>query len=531
MTIAHAADPLPCPTILGLEHELGVCIEGVDAASLAPGESPAALLLRLGGVGVTCWDRNHFLENGGRLYVDCGDHPEYATPECSTIEELVAADSAGMAIVAAMAQRAEAALAAERNAPVRLRVLRNNLSPNGASWGAHENYLVGAELSWTRLASQSASHLASRVCCTGAGTVMAAGDHRRGEFRLSQRAPFVGTLVAASAVNTEYRKPFVLARDEPLSDPRRHRRVQVACGDSTMSQTSTALRVGATALALHLVGAGAAPAVELSDPVAALHTFAADPTLTATAATSRGRMRALDLQWQWFEAAMRRLHQEGLPRGLASVLPLWEEVLSALERDPELLADRLDWVAKRRLMRQLVERDQLAWSDVRVLGLDLAYHELHAERSLFSRLVRAGLMRTLTPAGAVERALHEPPPTTRAAARGRLIRLLRTRRIDYHAEWHYVVVRRRGGEDQVSLPDPSVPASEQVDALAAKTEEDAAALGGAGAVWWPWPSSEALLAEAEGRVRPCDRGRFGASPVDDVGRFDQLDSDFWPFVA
>ena len=49
---------------------------------------------------------NVFLENGGRLYLDTGLHPEYATPEVDQVGDLVTHDKAGERIVANLLLRA-----------------------------------------------------------------------------------------------------------------------------------------------------------------------------------------------------------------------------------------------------------------------------------------------------------------------------------------------------------------------------------------------------------------------------------------
>ena len=58
-----------------------------------------------------------FLGNGGRLYVDRGGHPEYATPECLSVADLVAHELAGDRLVQALADAMNA-----RQGPVRLHV-------------------------------------------------------------------------------------------------------------------------------------------------------------------------------------------------------------------------------------------------------------------------------------------------------------------------------------------------------------------------------------------------------------------------
>ena len=100
------------------------------------------------------------------------------------------------------------------------------------------------------------------------------------------------------------------------------------------------------------------------------------------------------------------------------VLARWESVLSALERDPMSLDGQLDWVTKLALLEAYVARDGLEWSDPKLSLLDLQYHDVRPDRSLYERLVRAGKVERLVSEDDVVRAMTEPPATTRAYFRG-----------------------------------------------------------------------------------------------------------------
>ena len=78
--------------IFGLENEYGVTCTLRGQRRLSPDEVARYLFRR-----VVSWGRssNVFLENGARLYLDVGSHPEYATPECDSIHDLVVHDKAG----------------------------------------------------------------------------------------------------------------------------------------------------------------------------------------------------------------------------------------------------------------------------------------------------------------------------------------------------------------------------------------------------------------------------------------------------
>lgn len=453
-------DPHRASTI-GLEHELGLCVTGTGTP-LAASATALRLFLRAAGVDTFGPPSEQFLENGARLYVDCGEHPEYASPECSTPHELVAADAAGMALLGDAACRAETIMR-EMFGPLDLHVLRNNASPSGLSWGTHENYLASTALGWEELVTGLAGHLASRVSFCGAGTVLPAGDGGMPRFRISQRAPYIGTLLASTAGN-QFSKPMVLTRDEPLADPMRFRRLQVVCGDANMAQVANLLKIGTTAIALRLVEAGTAPDVTFDDPIAALRGFGGAPfagldgALTVRFPVGRRRLGAIDMQRIWLAAAEAHHDRIGLPAAESELLPRWADVLDRLASDPDSLSGEVDWVAKRRIINALAARDDLTHDHARIVAVDLAYHDLHPGHSLSTRLAARGRLATVVSERTVDRLREDPPQTTRAAARGALIRALRRRGRPFGVSWSQCDVDAGAGrENRVDLLDPAVP--------------------------------------------------------------------------
>src|SRR5262245_42859745 len=96
--------------IFGLENEYGVTCTLRGQRRLSPDEVARYLFRR-----VVSWGRssNVFLENGARLYLDVGSHPEYATPECDSIADLVVHDKAGERILEGLVRSAEQRLREE----------------------------------------------------------------------------------------------------------------------------------------------------------------------------------------------------------------------------------------------------------------------------------------------------------------------------------------------------------------------------------------------------------------------------------
>jgi proteasome accessory factor A len=209
-------------------------------------------------------------------------------------------------------------------------------------------------------------------------------------YQLSQRADFFSVL---QSVDTLANRPLVNTRDEAHGDARRFRRLHVIAGDANMSEYATALRVGATNLVATLIESGWKPPVVLRDPVRAIKHISRDPHYAWLVEDESGRqVTAIDVQRAYLEGC-RSLQ---LPAS-DWVLDEWQTVLDDLASDPMQLSDRLDWVAKKALLAEFAEGEELDWkTDVLTLqSLDLAYHNVDAEAGLYYGLVEAGAMQTL----------------------------------------------------------------------------------------------------------------------------------------
>src|SRR5690606_40083940 len=121
-----------------LENEYGVTCTLRGQRRLSPDEVARYLFRR-----VVSWGRssNVFLANGARLYLDVGSHPEYATPECDSILDLVTHDKAGERLLEQLLVPAEARLREEgiRGATD---LSKNTTDSAGNAYGCHENYLA-----------------------------------------------------------------------------------------------------------------------------------------------------------------------------------------------------------------------------------------------------------------------------------------------------------------------------------------------------------------------------------------------------
>ncbi len=380
---------------------------------------------------------NTVLTNGARYYVDHA-HPEYSTPECATVSELVVHDKAGELIL----ERSMAAALKLAGAAEEIVVYKNNSDGKGNSYGCHENYLVDRATPFARLARQITAHLVTRQIYAGAGKVGHEGAGAvLGEeptFQLSQRADFFEETVG---LETTLKRPIVNTRDEPHADPQKYRRLHVITGDANLAEVATFLKVGATALVLLLIEDDVLGEDELvlTRPVQAIREVSLDPTLRRLVELTDGRqLSALEIQWELYDRARKYADDRGLaelgpePEG-AAILERWESVLTGLETDPASLRHQLDWVAKRELIDAYCARHDCGLDDHRVAALDLQYHDVRRERSLFRRLQ----MERLSGDADVEAAVHDAPRDTRAYFRGECLK--RFGRFVAAANWDSIV--------------------------------------------------------------------------------------------
>ena len=185
-----------------------------------------------------------------------------------------------------------------------------------------------------------------------------------------------------------------------------------------MSEWAIALRAGTTNLVAALIESGWKLGFELRDPVKAIKAVSRDESYKWLVDTSRGSMSAIDVQRAYLEGA-RALQ---LP-GSDWVLEEWADALDCLKRDPMGLFDRCDWVAKKLLLDQFAESEDLDWKRDRLSlqSLDLAYCNVDPELGLYQALVEDGQMRTLVTEEEIEAAREVAPQTTRAGVRGALV--------------------------------------------------------------------------------------------------------------
>ncbi|MDA8047608.1 MAG: Pup--protein ligase [Actinomycetota bacterium] len=446
--------------IFGLENEYGVTCTLRGQRRLSPDEVARYLFRR-----VVSWGRssNVFLENGARLYLDVGSHPEYATPECDSILDLVAHDKAGERILEQLVGSAEARLREEGIRGV-VFLFKNNTDSAGNSYGCHENYLTSRRDDFAHYAEVLIPFLVSRQIYAGAGKVLQTA--RGAMYCISQRAEHIWEGVSSATTRS---RPIINTRDEPHADAERYRRLHVIVGDSNMSEYATFLKIGASSILLRMLED---PGVVLRDmtlenPIRAIREISHDTTLRRRVRLANGReASALEIQSEYFNRARRYQEAKGLSPLEDRALDMWEHCLTGLERDPWSLDRECDWVIKHHLIERYRDRHQLPLTHPKVALIDLQYHDVNRQRGLFYKMQAAGLVDRTCTDEAIETAMDEPPQTTRAKLRGEFIRRAKERRRDFTVDWVHLKLNDQA-QRTVLCKDPFKSRDERVEKLIA----------------------------------------------------------------
>jgi proteasome accessory factor A len=446
--------------IFGIENEYGVTCTLHGQRRLSPDEVARYLFRR-----VVSWGRssNVFLGNGARLYLDVGSHPEYATPECDSVHDLVVHDKAGERILEQLLTSAEDRLRDE-GVHGDIYLFKNNTDSAGNSYGCHENYCTPRHDDLSSYAEVLIPFLVSRQIYAGAGKVLQTA--RGAKYCVSQRAEHIWEGVSSATTRS---RPIINTRDEPHADAERYRRLHVIVGDSNMSEYTNFLKVGAASLMLRMLEE---PQVVLRDmtlenPIRAIREISHDTTCTQRVRLVNGReVSALDIQTEYLNRAIRFAEHHELSPEEKQALEMWEHCLTAIEDDPLKLDKEIDWVIKHKLIEGYRERHGLDLGDPRVALVDLQYHDINRERGLFYRMQKRGMVERIVTDAEISHAVENPPETTRARLRGEFIKRAKERKRDYTVDWVHLKLNDQA-QRTVLCKDPFKSHDERVEKLIA----------------------------------------------------------------
>ena len=329
---------------------------------------------------------------------------------------------------------------------------------------ATENYLTSRRDDFGRYAEVLIPFLVTRQIYAGAGKVLQTA--RGAMYCIAQRAEHIWEGVSSATTRS---RPIINTRDEPHADAERYRRLHVIVGDSNMSEYASFLKVGAASIMLRMLEE---PNVVLRDmtlenPIRAIREISHDVTCTRRIRLANGReASALDIQSEYLQRALRFAETHDLGPLESKALAMWEHCLTGIERDPFSLDRECDWVIKHRLIEAYREKHDLPLSHPKIALMDLQYHDLNRDRSLFYRLQRRGLVERMCDDADIATAVEDPPATTRARLRGEFIRRAKERKRDYTVDWVHLKLNDQA-QRTVLCKDPFRAHDERVEKLIA----------------------------------------------------------------
>jgi proteasome accessory factor A len=360
---------------------------------------------------------NKVLPNGARFYVDHA-HPEFSTPECSNVLDLLRFEKAGERILNLSRLGANQLLPAGRS----VLIYKNNSDQKGNSYGYHENYLMDRRTPFQAIVEQLTPFLVTRQIICGAGKVGSENGAEYVPYQISQRGDFFETEIG---LDTMVKRPIINTRDEPHADRDRYRRLHVIIGDANMSEYTTYLKLGTMMIVLQMVEDGfELDDIELRNPVRALQEVSHDPTCKVQLPLKNGKkITPVELQWHFQEAAQRYIETHpACAETYPAIVREWGRVLQQLERDPMELHREIDWVMKHHLLTNYMERRGSDWDDPRIAMMDLQYHDIRPDKGLYYVLERSGAARRMLTEGGIVQAIEDPPEDTRAYFRGQCLK-------------------------------------------------------------------------------------------------------------
>jgi Pup amidohydrolase len=418
---------------------------------------------------------NNVLQNGARFYVDHA-HPEFSTPECSNVLDVVAADKAGEIILDISRRQANTKLEAGQA----IQIYKNNSDHKGNSYGCHENFLMDAD-AYERIfkkhqggAPEVIRHLipffVSRQVFSGAGKVGSENGASPVDYQISQRADFFETLIDGK---TMCNRPIVNTRDEPHADRKRFRRMHCIVGDANMSEYCTYLKVGTAQIILRMMeDEFIRQDLSLEHPIRDIKAVSHNTELDYKIPLKNGkRYTAIELQRVFLELAHKYFSAPDREKDpfTDDILFQWEDTLNKLEEDPEQLRDRIDWVIKRWLLRRKMAQKNLEYKSAVIRMMDIQYHDIRRDKGLYYVLEKAGRIKRVLPDDELIRYYVESPPVdTRAYFRGKCLEKFGKNICGIN--WDHLIFSGEQKNKMVFLSDPFKGTKELVGDLLERSE-------------------------------------------------------------
>jgi len=414
--------------IQGTEHEYTFFCRKINDLNLDPHRIALDILRRS-----DLHSCGEFTTNQSRAYYDVG-HLELSTCEVSNFFDLIIWEKAGEKIVDWLRKKAEEMYCGDS----KIRAYKNNTSPDGTSYGSHENYLVDRKVRFPeRYVKDLVPHLTTRMIYTGAGDII---DKK---YVLSPSAYLTGTIVSD---DTMHNTGVLNTRDEPLAK-NSYRRLHLQVGDALMNETAIMLRNFTTSFIIRLMEEGMLGDVpELSSPLEDMwhNVEQTNPDKWQIHLKNGKVVSPIDIQDYYLSKIETLVSDEKEKKALK----LLEFILSNLKTKSTKCAKNVEWLDRYLAIQEEVNKA----SDDKLIEIKACkrYSEIGEERSIFYRRQKSGLVDRMLDDDMILKAVHNPPEDTRALLRKKLCESYEVHFVD----WDCIIVHKGDERKSIKLEDP-----------------------------------------------------------------------------
>lgn len=467
------------PKVCGNEEETGLMVNHGDATGFSEPHALAAEVEKY--IPAAIRHQQRFLSNGGKLYIETSrddasgpSNLERATPECASPSELTNYIRSNEALLVHLVSKYAQKTSKESNGVTEARIHRRVVDGSGNRKGCHDNYSVSLPEITDHgprgdllLSHVILGHIATRSFVTGAGYIKPQKDvyfaQKVGGLKKTKGYGFTGSMYRFDTQDGD--------------------RLEVRSSDINISDWATRMRIGTTALAVAIAKTPLREAL----PVLAPHDEMFGKAMSNNRCGSPNPDGSIDNSWSLrqavaYQRTLASLALEDLEHytgeldeevswtahELKRYCDDFENVISG-DASLDSLADRADWAAKlSRIHEDYIERSKYevgsSYTDVRAQYLDLKYDHISIKAKKgrlrepkygYGYLLRnSGAFRGTVPEHRVSNGLIHPPQTTRAKARGDLIKHYKVAT----ASWSRVDFIDKNVTFKAVLDDPNVPA-------------------------------------------------------------------------
>lgn len=412
-----------------------------------------------------------FLADGSKFTADPGDPRrelvrflELSTVECTDARELASRDHQADCTAIELAERVADVLGADTGGVVHVTVSKDSLRFRGFRHGSHENHTLPHAVDREKLVKHLLPHLVARTPLCSTGAVEQIGDHF--EARMSGRSTSIRLAEELPRRKrfepNRIEQPMIRFKDDTHCSELIGRRLEVMCGDSTLTPLSTWLRVGSTDLVLRAATNGIAlPDLRMTAPVASLRRASRDLTLRQSFDFGGSAMRLLDAERLLIDSLAPWVHADGTDDDRL-LLQHWSATIEGLDTDPRSQRDVVDWVGA--FMNNTgTTINKSSWGDIvhsvqarmgdrtEALAMRVGigrYHDI--TDTTHARLHLVGLT---DPTGAFDaRPLN---PSTRAGFRTEVAAAATAAHFIVDQSWSHITLRRNKTRVDIDMLDPT----------------------------------------------------------------------------